>query len=156
MTINPTGKATTKKETFSRETSVAISIDANRSIIWQLLTNADDMPRWNSTITALDGDILAGGKIHLKSILDDKRVFKLTVKKLAAEIEMVWGDKSGDRVFRLENGPNDSIIFSMHEKIGGWMFPLYARYIPDFDESFEQFAADLKREAESIQQTASE
>ena len=40
----------------------------------------------------------------------------------------------------------------MTEKIGGFMFPLYGKYIPPFDESFEQFASDLKREAETIEQ----
>jgi len=39
----------------------------------------------------------------------------------------------------------------MREKIGGPMFPLFAKMIPPFDASFEQFAADLKAEAEKIQ-----
>ena len=38
----------------------------------------------------------------------------------------------------------------MVEKIGGLMFPLFASQIPSFDESFEQFTADLKKEAEMI------
>jgi hypothetical protein len=38
----------------------------------------------------------------------------------------------------------------MTEKIGGSIFPLFARFIPPFDVSFEQFAADLKKEAETI------
>jgi hypothetical protein len=36
----------------------------------------------------------------------------------------------------------------MSEKIGGPLFPLFARMIPPFDESFNQFAADLKKAAE--------
>ena len=32
------------------------------------------------------------------------------------------------------------------------MFPMAAKHIPDFDESFTQFAADLKQEAEAVQQ----
>lgn len=39
----------------------------------------------------------------------------------------------------------------MREKIGGFMFPMYAKMIPPFDDAFEQFAADLKREAAAIQ-----
>ncbi|MBL8958389.1 MAG: SRPBCC domain-containing protein, partial [Gemmatimonadetes bacterium] len=38
---------------------------------------------------------------------------------------------------------------TMHEKIGGPIFPLFARMIPSFDAAFDQFAADLKRAAES-------
>ena len=37
----------------------------------------------------------------------------------------------------------------MHEKIGGFMFPLFANKIPSFDESFEAFIADLKNKAEA-------
>lgn len=38
----------------------------------------------------------------------------------------------------------------MTEKIGGLMFPMYAKMIPSFDQSFDQFASDLKKEAEKI------
>lgn len=34
--------------------------------------------------------------------------------------------------------------------VGGLMFPMYAKYIPSFDASFNTFAADLKKEAEKI------
>jgi hypothetical protein len=43
----------------------------------------------------------------------------------------------------------------MSEKIGGPLFPLFARYIPPFDQPFKQFVADLKKEAESIQNSKS-
>jgi len=38
----------------------------------------------------------------------------------------------------------------MREKIGGPLFPLFAKMIPPFDDSFDQFAADLKEEAETM------
>ena len=71
------GNATTVKTTFSRQTSVSIEIQADVSIIWTLLTNAADFTRWNSTVTSLEGNIKKGEKIKLKSILDEKRVFKI-------------------------------------------------------------------------------
>lgn len=145
------GKATTLKQTFSRETSVAIDIAADQTIIWNLLTNAADMPRWNSTVTSLDGNIKLGETVQLKSILDDKRVFKLKVKEFEPEKRLVWGDRQGSRVYTLTPAGAGKVTFSMSEKIGGLMFPLYAKYIPEFDESFEQYAADLKHEAELIQ-----
>ncbi len=63
------GKANTIKKTFSRETTVSIDIKADSSLIWTLLTNASDFPRWNSTIISIDGNITPGGKIILKSTL---------------------------------------------------------------------------------------
>lgn len=45
IATNQDGKATTIKETFSRETAVSINIQADPSIIWTLLTNASDFPK---------------------------------------------------------------------------------------------------------------
>ncbi len=148
MTTN--GKATTVKTTFSRETSVGIDIQADVAIIWQLLTHADDYSRWNSTVTSLEGSIKLGETIKLKSILDAKRVFKLKVKTFEPEQKLAWGDGQGTRVYSLTKNKNGSVSFDMTEKIGGLMFPLFAKMIPPFDTSFEQFAADLKKEAELI------
>lgn len=147
------GKATTVKKFFNRETFVDIDIKADSSIIWALLTNASDYPRWNSTILSIEGEIKKGDKIKLRSVLDPKRVFKLQVKEMLAESSLVWGDAMGSRVYTLKPGDKNMTRFSMSEKIGGPFFPLFARMIPSFDQSFEQFARDLKNEAETISQT---
>lgn len=143
-------KAITDRKTFSRSTSVSTVINSDAATIWKLLTTAADYPRWNSTVTSLEGTIAPGGKIRLKSILDPKRVFKLKVKKFSPEKELTWGDAMGNRHYLLNKNNNGTVTFSMTEKIGGPMFPLFASKIPSFDASFDQFAADLKKEAETI------
>ena len=152
-TMAQNGKATTLRTTFSRETSVSIEINADPAIVWALLTKASDYPRWNTTVTSIEGTIALGEQIKLKSILDAKRTFKLKVKELEAEKKMVWGDGQGNRVYTTTKNENGTITFSMTEKIGGLMFPMYAKMIPSFDQSFEQFASDLKKEAETIMST---
>lgn len=144
------GKALTTKTTFSRETAVSIAIQADASIIWSLLTNANDFPRWNSTVVSIGGNIALGETIQLISTLDPKRTFKLKVKEFEADKKLVWGDAMGNRVYALSKNDQGHTVFSMTEKIGGLMFPLFSGFIPPFDASFEQFAADLKKEAESI------
>lgn len=153
FTMAQNGKATTIKKTFSRETSVSINIQADPAIVWTLLTNADDFPRWNSTVISIEGDIKNGEKIRLKSTLDPKRTFKLKVKAFEPETRLAWGDGKGTRVYTISKNDNGSVAFTMTEKIGGLMFPMYAKYIPPFDTSFEQFAIDLKKEAEIINST---
>ncbi|TAE47832.1 MAG: SRPBCC domain-containing protein [Bacteroidetes bacterium] len=147
------GKALTVKKTFSRETSVSIDIQADAAIVWTLLTQAADFPRWNSTVISIEGEIGLGNTIKLKSTLDPKRVFKLKVKEFTPEKRLAWGDGQGTRVYTLTPAGNGRLTFSMSEKIGSPMFPLFSKYIPPFDASFEQFAADLKKEAEAIQNT---
>ena len=149
------GKATTTKTTFSRETSVSTIIHADPSIVWALLTNSADIPRWNSTVTSIKGEIKDGETIELKSTLDEKRTFKLKVKEFLPNQRLVWGDAQGNRVYTINKGSGNSVLFTMSEKIGGPLFPLFAKYIPPFDESFERYASDLKKEAESIQNSKS-
>lgn len=147
------GRAVTSRQFFSRETAVGIDIQTDPSIIWALLTNASDFPRWNSTVISIDGQIGLGEKITLKSTLDPKRAFKLKVKELEPDTKMVWGDGMGTRVYSLKTIGHNLSHFSMVEKIGGPLFPLFAKMIPPFDQAFEQFASDLKKEAESISNT---
>jgi uncharacterized protein YndB with AHSA1/START domain len=144
------GKATTVRKTFSRETSISINIQSDAPIVWALLTNASDYTRWNSTVTSIEGNIAMGEKIKLKSILDSKRTFKLKIKEFEADKKLVWGDGQGNRIYTISKNSDGSITFSMTEKIGGLMFPMYAKMIPPFDKSFEQFASDIKKESEII------
>ncbi len=143
------GKATTVKKTFNRTTTVSTKINADLPVIWTLLTNASDYSRWNSTIVFIEGEIQEGEKIKLKSTLDPTRTFKLKIKELIPEQKLVWGDALGNRTYILEKS-GEATNFTMTEKIGGFIFPLIANKIPSFDKSFEQFAADLKKEAETI------
>jgi uncharacterized protein YndB with AHSA1/START domain len=146
------GKATTLKKTFSRETTISIKINSDAKTVWSLLTDASNFANWNSTITSIEGNIAEGEKIKLKSILDEKRTFKLKVKEFEPNKRMIWGDGKGNRVYTILESKG-TLTVSMTEKIGGLMFPMYAKYIPPFDEMFEQFANDLKNEAEKINPT---
>jgi uncharacterized protein YndB with AHSA1/START domain len=146
-------QATTTRKLFSRETSVSTTVFADPAIVWALLTHASDFPRWNSTVTSMKGEINEGGTVEIKSILDDKRTFKLKIKEFVPEKRLVWGDAMGTRVYTLDKVKPGEIRFTMWEKIGGPLFPLFAGSIPSFDETFERYAADLKKEAETIQRS---
>lgn len=152
-TLTSNGKAVTTKKIFSRETAISIDIQADKSIIWALLTNANDFPRWNSTVISIEGTIAKDEKIKLKAKLDPKRVFNLKVKEFEVDNRLVWGDAMGNRVFTLKSIGNNLTNFTMVEKIGGPIFPLFAKMIPPFDQTFEQYVRDLKNEAETISKT---
>jgi uncharacterized protein YndB with AHSA1/START domain len=141
-------KATTTRRFFSRETEVAVDIAADADAVWSLLTSARDYPSWNSTVVSIEGDIARGNTIRLTSTLDPKRTFKLSVKQFDPPERLVWGDAMGTRTYRITPKGPGSVTFSMHEKIGGPVFPLFAGMIPSFDASFDTFAADLKKKAE--------
>ena len=141
--------ATTMRTFFARETSVSTEIAASAERVWSLLTDAAAYPHWNSTVVSLSGEIREGGTLALVSSLDRNRTFRLSVKTFAPPGELAWGDAMGTRTFRVTPGSAGRVIFQMRERIGGPLFPLFARMIPSFDASFDQFAADLKRAAEA-------
>ncbi len=147
LTMNAQNATTTKK-TFKRTTTISTMVKAEPSVVWKLLTDGSNYTNWNSTIVSLEGNIVEGDKIKLISTLDPSRTFKLKVKEAVADQKLVWGDAMGERTYLLESTGNGT-KFTMTEKIGGLMFPLFASKIPSFDESFETFAADLKKAAES-------
>ncbi|MCA9027379.1 MAG: SRPBCC domain-containing protein [Planctomycetaceae bacterium] len=142
------GQAVTLKRLFSRSTSVTIDIDALPESIWAVLTDADGFKSWNSTIVDLTGKIAPGGRLRLRSTLVPERTFKLRVKEFQPPTRLSWGDAMGTRIFTLTPNSASGTRFTMSETIGGPIFPLFARMIPPFDESFNQFARDLKAAAE--------
>ncbi len=152
-TSTATGKATHAKTTFSTECAVLINIKAKPEKIWAILTNAANYTKWNSTVISLEGRIALNEKITLKSTANPNRVFKLTVSELTVLSKMVWQDGfapmfKGVRTYTLTPRPDGSTDFSMKETFGGLIFPMIGGSLPDFRPNFEQFAADLKKEAE--------
>ncbi|MEZ6102153.1 MAG: SRPBCC domain-containing protein [Pirellulaceae bacterium] len=142
------GQAETVKKLFSRTTSVTIDIAASRETVWALLTDVDGFKTWNTTIVDLTGKIAPGERVQLRSTLAPERTFKLKVKEFDPPHRLSWGDAMGTRVYTLVANSDGSTRFTMTEKIGGPIFPLFAKMIPPFDDSFNQFARDLKTAAE--------
>jgi hypothetical protein len=154
MTPDTTGRARKSATAFRMECSVAIRIEAKPDAIWALLTDAEDFPRWNSTVTSVAGKIALGERLALRVKLDPKRVFKPRVTELQAPTRMVWSDGAapmfkGVRTFTLSPRADGATDFSMVEVLSGVMLPMIKGSLPDFGPAFEQYAADLKREAEA-------
>jgi len=134
--------------------SANASIDAPPETVWALLADGKSLPEWNSTIVSFEGDIALGSRIRLVSTVNPKRAFKLTVSELAAPRRMVWSDGmplglfKGVRTYTLTPGDRGT-EFTMVEVFSGFLEPLISRAIPDMTESFNEFAASLKRAAEA-------
>lgn len=157
-TSSKNGIANTTATTFRRTTAIECRIQAKSEIIWAMLTNANDFPRWNSTVTSIEGPIQQGQKLAIKVKLDPKRIFKPKVNVFEPNAKMTWEDGQapffkGVRTFTLTPQTDGSTHFSMVETMGGIMFPMAAKSIPDFKATFEQYVKDLKKEAEAIAKT---
>ncbi len=141
-----------KASTFRMEVKIAINIHAPPERVWALLTNAEDFPRWNSTVKSIKGPIAPGQKLELKVPVSE-RTFTPKVTELVPLTRMVWSDGmapmfKGERTYTLARRPDGTTDFEMVEVFSGMMLPMIKGSLPDFGPIFEQYARDLKNEAE--------
>ena len=134
--------------------SVAVRIQAKPQIVWSVLTDADAFPRWNSTVTRIEGQIREGQRLKLH-VPGTSRVFTPRVSGVVPNQRMVWGDGvtavfKGVRSFVLATQDNASTDFAMSEHFSGVVFALTKGMLPDFRPIFQAYAGDLKREAERL------
>ena len=146
--------ATVTKTLFRQECAVSAVIPATPEKIWRLLTDIDDMVRWNSTLTSMEGTARLGGTVKMRVPEAPDRTFEVRVTKYTENREMVWTQGNpimflGVRTYRLTPGADDTTIFEMTEIFSGLMLPMASGRLPDFKPIFERYAADLKKEAEA-------
>jgi hypothetical protein len=137
---------------FSISCRVDVTIQAKAERVWSLLTDAKTFPRWNSTITSIEGEIREGERLRLH-VPGTKRTFTPTVSGVVANERMTWTGGfapmfKGVRTFELRPRRDGSTDFTMEERFSGLMLPLAKGAMPDFGPVFATYANDLKRAAE--------
>lgn len=137
---------------FSMVCGVEINIRANAAAICSLLTDAKGFPRWNSTVTGVEGQIREGERLRLH-VPGTDRTFTPKVSGVVPNEWMTWTGGfapifKGVRTFELSPRNDGSTDFTMEERFSGLILPLVKGSMPDFGPVFERYASDLKREAE--------
>ena len=145
---------TRKHGLFSMTCGVSINIRAHADRVWTLLTDAKDFPRWNSTVTSVEGQIREGERLRLR-VPGTDRVFTPEVSGVVLNEHMVWTGGfaplfKGVRIFDLRRCSNNSTDFAMEEHFSGLMLPVVKSSLPNFGPVFTRFANDLKNEAEQL------
>ena len=107
---------------------VEASIRATPEIVWAILTDAKNFPRWNSTVTAREGEIRDGGRLRVH-VPGTDRTFTPGVTDVAPPERMTWAGGfaplfKGVRTFTLRRGNE--------ERFSGLMLPLVKKSLPDF------------------------
>ena len=145
-------KLTQAHSAFSMSCLVEVNIRANAERIWSILIDAKNFPRWNSTITRIEGEIREGERLRLH-VPGTDRTFTPLVSDVVPNRRMAWTGGfapvfKGVRTFELKPRNDGSIDFAMQERFSGLILPLAKGSMPDFGPIFERFANDLKHEAE--------
>jgi hypothetical protein len=133
-------------------TSIMIRSTAER--VWGILTDASAWTQWNTTIEKIEGRIAPGEKVKVYTKISPGRAFPITVSEFSPNHRMVWsggmplGLFKGQRTYTLS--PHGAEVeFVMEEIFTGLLAPLIGKSIPDMQPVFDEFAATLKKRAES-------
>ncbi len=138
----------------SKEFSASATINAPAARIWEILTDAAAYPEWDPFCEKIDGRIAKGETIRAFTKLSPGRAFPVKVAGFEPGERMLW---TGGMPFGLFRGERSFVLspagkatrFELREVFSGPLLFLVGRSIPDMTEAFEQFAAGLKKRAES-------
>jgi hypothetical protein len=149
---HPAPYVTQTHRAFSMVCGVEVNVLARAEILWRLLTDAEGFPRWNSTVSGVEGQIREGERLRLR-VPGTDRVFTPKVSGVVPNERMIWTGGfapifKGVRTFVLKPRNDGSTDFVMEERFSGLILPLVKGSMPDFGPVFERYANDLKREAE--------
>lgn len=130
------------------------TIQAAPEAIWRILTDAAGYPRWNTTVSRVEGVIALDERVTVHAKVAPGRAFPVKVVAFDAPRRMVWrggmplGLFKGERVFELRATTGMGVEFTMREDYTGWLAPLITKSIPDLQPAFDEFAACLKARVE--------
>jgi hypothetical protein len=123
---------------MSKEIKTQIIIQASPEKVWSILTDFKNYPEWNPFIRSIDGNTLAGSKIHVFIAPPEKKGMALRPKILVfhKQREFRWKGKlwtgglfDGEHLFELIDNGNGSTTFIQSEKFSGVLIPLFAKMI---------------------------
>lgn len=148
-----------KHRIFSMTCRVAVNIRANAESIWSLLTDAQNFPRWNSTVTSIEGRIREGEQLRMH-VPGTDRTLTPKVSGVVPNERMTWSGGlaplfKGVRTFVLKPRNDGTTDFAMTERFSGLFLPFLKRSLPDFGPVFARYAIDLKIEVERVHATHS-
>ncbi|MEM8861028.1 MAG: SRPBCC domain-containing protein [Chloroflexota bacterium] len=129
-------------------------INASPQTIWAILTDTAGYPDWDPGMVRIEGDIALGEKVKFFTKFSPDQAFAVNVTGFEAPQKMVFtgglplGLFKSERTHTLTATADGQTEFYTEEIFSGILLPLFGRQIPDLTESFNNFTAGLKMQAE--------
>jgi len=129
-------------------------IEAPPEQVWPVLTDIAAWTAWDSGVTNVEGRLALGEKLSITVAANPGRAFPVKVVLLTEPDRIVFrggmplGLFTGERTYTLER-EGTATRFTMREQYTGPLAGMIFKSIPDLGPSFQQFADELKIQAES-------
>jgi hypothetical protein len=139
---------------MAKQIKTSITINASKEKIWEILTDFEKYPEWNSFIKSVSGDVKVGNQIVIKL---QGMTFKPVVLNFKENSELKWlghlwfkGLFDGEHKFKLTDNGNGTTDFEQSENFSGILVKLFSKSLDkDTKNGFEQMNKELKLRAEN-------
>lgn len=133
------------------------TINAPQEVVWKILRDADDWPKWNPVLHGLQGDIRPGGKGKLLAKVGNGPVLPIGIEFVQVEApkELRWrggirGGMLGEHYFELVPVGDGATRLIHGERFTGVLAKLVGPLLSGRLQSlYEEMNAELKRRAEA-------
>lgn len=138
---------------MTKKIVTSIRINTGRETVWQVLTDFEKYPQWNSFITSLTGEVTEGKQITVKL---PGMTFNPIVRKYKKNTELRWlghlwvkGLFDGEHRFFLTDNGDGTTTFEQSENFSGILVKLLAKRLDQQTKpGFEQMNREIKLRAE--------
>ena len=133
-------------------------INATPQHIWDVLIDTDRYADWDPGMIRIEGRLALGERVKFFTKFSPEKAFPVKVTGYQAAQRMVLtggmplGLFKSERTHTLEPIDATRTKFHTEEIFSGLLLPLFGKQIPDLTDSFENFVAGLKQQAEAIAQ----
>ncbi len=136
-----------------------IIIESDVSTVWNVLTDFENHPRWNSFITSIKGEKAVGKRltVSIKPPDGNGMTFKPVILKFEPHKEFRWKGKlgikgifDGEHYFILEEVKKGKTKFIHGENFSGILIPMMGNALNKTKEGFDLMNESLKKECEKL------
>ena len=154
MTSNPEILTQNK---MTVEIFTEILIEAQPKKVWEILTDFENYPEWNSFVKSIEGNIKVGNTISVRIEPPNGNglTFKPVVVAYDVQKELRWLGKffikgvfDGEHQFKLIDNKNGTTTFIQSETFTGILVSLFKNNLNNTKIGFEQMNLELKELAE--------
>ena len=154
MTSNPEILTQNK---MTVEIFTEILIEAQPKKVWEILTDFENYPEWNSFVKSVEGNIKVGNiiSVRIEPPNGNGLTFKPVVVAYEPEKELRWlgkffikGVLDGEHQFKLIDNKNGTTTFIQSETFTGILVGVFKNNLNNTKIGFERMNLELKELAE--------
>lgn len=141
-----------------KDISSHITINAPRSLVWDVFLDFGNYPEWNPFIVEISGTAALGARLETTMLLHGKpHQFHPKVIRFEPERELRWigrfgmpGLFDGEHIFRFQEAGPERTVFTQGEKFTGLLVPFFRGSLRETEHSFDKLNVALKKRCEAI------